>query len=136
MTRRPPPSRPDATASPISVVEPGIGLPDDVADEFADSFSFVDTADPVAIGWRVLAADRFFEVDLESRTLWLNARFRTQLGGRRRSADDVPVLRTLVYLLAQDMFDAVRHSARQVEQMDAWQRVLIAALAADEGSPK
>lgn len=121
---------------PISVVEPGIGLPDEVADEFADSFSFVDTAEPVAIGWRVLAADRFFEVDLESRTLWLNARFRTQLGGRRRSADDVPVLRTLVYLLAQDMFDAVRHSARQVEQMDAWQRVLIAALAADEGSPK
>ncbi|MGW5523041.1 ATP-binding protein [Gordonia sp. NPDC003950] len=119
---------------PISVVEPGIGLPDEVADEFADSFSFVETAEPVGIGWRVLAADRFFEVDLESRTLWLNARFRRKLGGRRRSADDVPVLRTLVYLLAQDMFDAVRHSARQVEQMDAWQHVLIAALAADEGS--
>ncbi|MEP9417654.1 ATP-binding protein [Gordonia sp. VNQ95] len=121
---------------PISVVEPGIGLPDGVADEFADSFSFVETADPVGIGWRVLGADRFFEVDLDSRTLWLNARFRRQLGGRRRSADDVPVLRTVVYLLTQDMFDAVRHSARQVEQMDAWQRVLIAALAAEEGSPQ
>lgn len=119
---------------PISVVEPGIGLPDGVADEFADSFSFVESAEPVEIGWRVLAADRFFEVDLDSRTLWLNARFRKRLGGRRRSADDVPVLRTLVYLLAQDMFDAVRHSARQVEQMDAWQHVLTAALAAEEES--
>ncbi|WP_279102028.1 ATP-binding protein [Gordonia bronchialis] len=119
---------------PISVVEPGIGLPDEVADEFADSFSFTETAEPVAIGWRVLAPDHFFEVDLEARTLWLNARFRSQLGGRRRSADDVPVLRTLVYLLTQDMFDAARHSSRQVEQMEAWQRVLIAALAAEEGS--
>lgn len=118
---------------PITVVEPGIGLPDEVADEFADTFSFVD-ADPVQIGWRVLASDRFFEVDLDSRALWLNARFREKLGGRRRSADDVPVLRTLVYLLVQEMFDVVRHSARQVERIDAWQRVLIAALVAEDGS--
>lgn len=119
---------------PIAVVEPGIGLPDEVADEFADTFSFVETADPVEIDWRVLARDQFFEVDLESRTLWLNARFRERLGGRRRSTDDAPVVRTLVYLLVQDMFNAARHSARQTAQMDAWQRVLIAALAADEGS--
>ncbi|UPW08128.1 ATP-binding protein [Gordonia terrae] len=120
---------------PITVVEPGSGLPDEVADEFADTFAFVETADPVQIGWRVLPQDRFFEVDLDARALWLNARFRGRLGGRRRSSTvDVPVLRTLVYLLAQDMFDAVRHSARQVEQIDAWQRVLIAALAAEEGN--
>ncbi len=120
---------------PITVVEPGSGLPDELADEFADTFAFVETAEPVHIGWRVLSRDRFFEVDLESRALWLNARFRGRLGGRRRSTtEDVPLLRTLVYLLAQDMFDAVRHSARQVEQIDAWQRVLIAALAAEEGN--
>lgn len=119
---------------PITVVEPGTGLPDEVADEFADTFTFVETAEPVQIGWRVLPQDRFFEIDLESRALWLNARLRRKLGGRRRSnGADLPVLRTLVFLLAQDMFDAVRHSARQVEQIDAWQRVLIAALAAEDG---
>ncbi|MCZ0914431.1 ATP-binding protein [Gordonia amicalis] len=119
---------------PITVVEPGTGLPDEVADEFADTFTFAETAEPVQIGWRVLPQDRFFEIDLESRALWLNARLRRKLGGRRRSnGADLPVLRTLVFLLAQDMFDAVRHSARQVEQIDAWQRVLIAALAAEDG---
>lgn len=117
---------------PIAVVEPGGGLPDEVADEFADSFSFAPTVDPVDIGWRVLPHGRFFEVDLDNRALWLNARLRGRLGGRRRSEADVPLIRTLLYLLTQDMFDAVRHSSRQVEQMEAWQRVLIAALAAEE----
>ena len=117
---------------PITVVEPGAGLPDAVADEFADSFTFTDTADPVDIGWRVLSVDRFFEVDLEARTLWLNARFRRQLGGTSRSNDDVPLLRTLTYLLAQEMFDSVRHSSRQTEQIEAWQHVLIAAMRAQE----
>lgn len=121
---------------PITVVEPADGLPDEVLDEFADSFTFLDVADPVHIGWRVLPHDRFFEVDLNTRSLWINARFRRRLGGTRRSGNDVPLLRTLVYLLAQDMFDAVRHSARQIDQMDAWQRVLIAALSADEGSDR
>ncbi|OBC04101.1 ATPase [Gordonia sp. 852002-50816_SCH5313054-c] len=119
---------------PITVVEPGAGLPDAVADEFADSFTFTDTADPVDIGWRVLSVDRFFEVDLEARTLWLNARFRRQLGGTSRSNDDVPLLRTLTYLLAQEMFDSVRHSSRQTEQIEAWQHVLIAAMRAQEGN--
>lgn len=115
---------------PIAVVEPGRGLPDTVADEFADSFSFVQTADPVDIGWRVLANDQFFEVDLAERVLWLNARFRRRLGNRGSDVD-APLIRTLVYLLTQDMFDALRHSSRQLEQMQAWQQVLIAALAAD-----
>ncbi len=118
---------------PITIVEPADGLPDEVLDEFADSFTFLDTADSVHIGWRVLAQDRFFEVDLETRSLWINARFRQRLGGTRRSGNDVPLLRTLVYLVAQDMFDAVRHSARQIDQMDAWQRVLMAAMVAGEG---
>lgn len=119
---------------PVAVVEPGAGLPDEVIDEFTDTFAFVETADPVQIGWRVLAADRFFEVDLEGRSLWLNARYRRRVGGRRTTGIDVPLLRTLVFLLAQEMFDGVRHSSRQTEQIDAWQRVLLAAMVADEES--
>ncbi|MGK2316924.1 ATP-binding protein [Gordonia rhizosphera] len=117
---------------PVTVVEPGAGLPDEVLDEFADCFTFVDSADPVEIGWRVLAGDRFFEVDLENRSLWINARFRRRLGGSRKGGSDVPLLRTLLFLLSQDMFDATRHSSKQAEQLDSWQRVLIAAMSAEE----
>lgn len=119
------------TRRPITIVEPASGFPDEVLEEFADSFTFADGADPVTIGWRVLPADRVFEVDLDNRNLWLNARFRRALGGRRTTGVDVPFLRTLMYLLTQDMFTGIRHSARQQEQMDAWQRVLIEALAVE-----
>lgn len=119
------------TRRPITIVEPASGLPDEVLEEFADSFTFADGADAVTIGWRVLPADRVFEVDLDNRNLWLNARFRRALGGRRTTGVDVPFLRTLMYLLTQDMFTGIRHSARQQEQMEAWQRVLVEALAVE-----
>lgn len=114
---------------PISVVEPHRGLPEDVLDTFSDAFTFVDTADPVSTGWRVLARDAFFEVDLKTRTLWINARFRRDLLGRKSIDNtDAPVMRTLVYLLVQNMFDVHHHSAKQLEQMRAWQDVLVSAM--------
>jgi hypothetical protein len=116
---------------PISVVEPESGLPEEVLDEFSDAFGFTAGSDPVSLRWRALAREQFFEVDLKERTLWINARFRRDLLGYR-SADntDAPVVRTLLYLLTEDMFDAVRHSSRQIAQMHAWQDVLVAAMAA------
>ncbi|MDV6269832.1 ATP-binding protein [Rhodococcus globerulus] len=116
---------------PISVVEPTCGLPEDVLDSFSDAFEFTVGADPVAIGWRALARDQFFEVDLKTRTLWINARFRRDLLGRRSLDNtDAPVLKSLIYLLVGEMFEGVRISARQKEKMQAWQEVLISAMAA------
>ena len=117
------------TPKPISALEPSSGLPEDVLDAFGDAFDFPDGQEPVAIQWRVLVRDRFFEVDLKNRTLWINARFRTDLLGRRsRDNTDAPVLKALLYLLVQEMFTAQRLSAKQVEQMQAWQDVLISSL--------
>lgn len=116
---------------PISVIEPASGFPEDVLDSFSDAFEFSVGDDPVAVGWRALARDQFFEVDLKTRTLWVNARFRRDLLGRR-SLDpaDAPVLKTLVFLLVSEMFEGTRIGARQREKMQAWQEVLISAVAA------
>ncbi|MDQ1200483.1 ATP-binding protein [Rhodococcus sp. SORGH_AS_0303] len=116
---------------PITVVQPDHGLPEDVLDSFSDAFTFADGRDPVGVGWRVLARNAFFEVDLEDRTLWINARFRRELlGHRSRDNNDAPVLKTLTFLLVQSMFDVERHSVKNREQMQAWQDVLIAAVVA------
>ncbi|MFE4503882.1 ATP-binding protein [Rhodococcus sp. NPDC056743] len=116
---------------PISVVEPSSGLPEDVLDSFSDAFEFTVGADPVAIGWRALARDQFFEVDLKTRTLWINARFRRDLLGHRSlDTTDASVLKSLIYLLVGEMFEGIRISARQKEKMQAWQEVLISAMAA------
>lgn len=117
------------TPKPISVLQPSTGLPEDVLDAFSDAFTFEDGPDPVAMKWRVLARDRFFEVDLKNRTLWVNARFRPGLvGGRSRDNTDSPVVKTLLYLLVQQMFTAQRLSSKQVDQMQAWQDVLVSAM--------
>ncbi|QHE68596.1 hypothetical protein GFS60_02130 [Rhodococcus sp. WAY2] len=119
---------------PISVVEPASGLPEDVLDSFSDALEFTVADDPVSIGWRSLARDKFFEVNLETRTLWLNARFRRDLLGRRSlDPTDAPVLKSLLFLLTSEMFEGVRHSARQKDKMQAWQEVLLSAMTADKG---
>jgi hypothetical protein len=115
---------------PVSVVAPEAGFPEDLLDAFSDAFTF-DDGDPVRIAWRVLARDKFFEVDLQSRALWINGRFRKELLGRRSYDNtDAPLIKALLYLLTQQMFQGTRHSHKQIEQMQAWQDVLVAAVTA------
>jgi hypothetical protein len=118
------------TAKPVTALQPSSGLPEDVLDSFSDAFTFDDGQDPVAMQWRVLKRDRFFEVDLKNRTLWINARFRTELLGKRsRDNTDAPVVKTLLYLLVHQMFTGQRLSGKQLEQLNAWQDVLVSAMA-------
>ncbi|GAB2659396.1 hypothetical protein GCM10027169_23050 [Gordonia jinhuaensis] len=119
---------------PVSVIEPASGLPESVMAEFADAFTLSDDSDPVGIGWRVLSSGTFFEVDILSRQVWINARFRRALGGDRADATDLPVVRTLLFLLAEHMFTGIRLGSKQIEQLQAWQRVLIAAMRAEENA--
>ncbi len=115
---------------PVSVVAPEAGFPEDLLDAFSDAFTF-DDGDPVRVAWRVLARDKFFEVDLQSRALWINGRFRKELLGRRSYDNtDAPLIKALLYLLTQQMFQGTRHSHKQIEQMQAWQDVLVAAVTA------
>ncbi|WP_072804247.1 ATP-binding protein [Rhodococcoides yunnanense] len=117
------------TPKPITALQPSSGFPEDVLDSFSDAFTFDDNQEPVALQWRVLQRDRFFEVDLKNRTLWINARFRTDLlGHRSRDNTDAPVVKTLLYLLVHQMFTAQRLSGRQLAQLKAWQDVLVSAM--------
>lgn len=117
---------------PVAIVELAHGISEDVLLEFEDAFTLRGDYDPVAVRWRALEPDKFFEVDLERRELLLNARLRRSLLGRRsRNEHDAPLMKTLIYLLTQDMFAAQRHSARQHQQMQAWQDVLMAAVGAE-----
>lgn len=117
---------------PVTIVELGHGISEDVLLEFEDAFTLRGDYDPVTVRWRALAPDKFFEVDLVRRELLLNARLRRGLlGHRSRNEHDAPLLKTLLYLLTQEMFAAQRHSARQQQQMQAWQDVLMAAVSAE-----
>lgn len=115
------------TRRDITALPPGAGLAGPVRTAFEDSLTLVED-DPVEIRWKIIEPDEFFRVDRDARTLWLNLRYRETLTGRRsRDVDDAPVLKTLVHLLVNDMFEGSYPGAREKMKIEAWNAVLSTA---------
>lgn len=115
-------------ARPVSVVEPHGGLPASVIEAFADATDLVPDQEPVDLRWSMLPEDEFFRVDTEARRLYLNARYREAIVGRRSlSPDDAPMVKVLLYLLVNTHFAADIRGARLKRLEAVWQRVLVAA---------
>src|SRR5699024_6809767 len=114
---------------PVDIVEPRIGLPADVLEAFDEALAFKPDEDPVDIKWRTLPKGQFFDIDRERRNLRLNARYRTELLGHHSlEPNDAPVLKTLLHLLAAELFEGPNHGPRAKRKEEAWQSVLDAAL--------
>jgi hypothetical protein len=83
---------------------------------------------PVDIRWTRFYSDDFFEVDRGQRTLWLNEAYRpTMLGGRRGGLNDVPVVKAILYLLMEEVFQGERLGPKDKDNMELWQEILTAA---------
>jgi hypothetical protein len=116
---------------PVKLVEPGFGIPGEVIDAIDETVQVVDDVEPVEIRWRALAPDQVFEIALDERRLYLNARMREVLVGHRsRDPDDAPVLKVLFHLLMSRMFEGTFHGASQRQDLEAWQEILSAAVRA------
>jgi hypothetical protein len=82
----------------------------------------------VDIRWRRLRGDAFFDIDRESGTIWLNAKYRSAvLGDRPSTFNDAPLLKTLVYLLAENLFHGSWLGPKDRDNIDLWQALLTAA---------
>ena len=71
--------------------------------------------------------DKFFEVDQDSRTLWLNIKYRGAASGERHSVNDAPLLKALLYLLVEDVFKGEYLGARDKDNIELWQEILTTA---------
>ncbi|MGW5310059.1 ATP-binding protein [Nocardia thailandica] len=88
--------------------------------------------DPIAVEWRKLSDDVFFDIDRDTRTLALNRRYRTALnGGRRATPDDAPMVKALMYFLVQEVFGKEFNGPRTRDNLQLWQSVLLAAARAE-----
>lgn len=114
-----------------AVLPPGKGIGPDVRHAVADELPFLPGGQRLDIRWARLEDDRLFDVDRGERTLWLNTRYRnTVLGGRRGSLNDAPLVKTLLYLLLEDVFRGTYYGARDKDNVELWQTLLTAAVKA------
>ena len=120
--------RAKASSTIKPVVPAGPGLKADVRKAIRRNFPIIPRDEEVTIRWARLPADQFFEIDRESRVLVLNSAYRRAvLGGRAASKADAPIVKSLLFLLVNDMFRTQRESAVERSTIAAYQAVLVAA---------
>jgi hypothetical protein len=124
-SRKPKRDRPKA-------VPPGKGFPHVVKKTLGEELDYLPDEDPFAVRWKTLRMGIFLDVDRGTRTLWVNQKYRAAvLGSSQPSLNDAPLLKSLLYLLTQDVFKGQRLGPRDKDSIRLWQQVLTDAARAE-----
>jgi hypothetical protein len=119
------------TARRAAVFPPGRGLHPAVSREIRDELPQRND-EPLHLLWRSFTGDEFFQIDRSNRTLWLNQAYRRALlGGRRGGLNDLPLVKTLMFLLTEQVFEGAHLGARDKDNIELWQEILTAAAKAE-----
>ncbi|GAB4061395.1 ATP-binding protein [Catellatospora paridis] len=111
------------------MIPPGKGFDPALKRAIEDEIPLRTDEAPISVKWRRFDDDTFFDIDREQRTLWLNDLYRPDPIGERRSVNDAPLVKALMYLLAESLFQGEYLGVRDKDNLDLWQEVLtIAAL--------
>jgi histidine kinase/DNA gyrase B/HSP90-like ATPase len=120
------------TARRSPVLPPGKGVHPRVSREIRDELPQLND-EPLKILWKHLNGDEFFEVDRETNTLWINQAYRRALlGGRRGGLNDLPLLKALLFLLLEGVFEGQQLGSRDKDNIQMWQDILTAAARAEK----
>ncbi|GAA1774292.1 ATP-binding protein [Luedemannella helvata] len=121
-----------ATAQRKAVFPPGKGIHPNVGREIRDELPQFDD-EPLNIMWKHIPGDDLLEIDRTTRTVWLNQTYRRALlGGRRGGLNDLPLIKALLFLLTEHVFQGSYLGARDKDQIDLWQEILTAAAKAEK----
>ncbi len=110
------------------VIPLGRGLPVQVKRTVERELDMVAGHLGVDLRWRNFTDDVFFDIDRESNAIWLNSRYRACLGGHPPYAfNDAPLVKTLVFLLVENLFHSPWWSAQDKDKLELWQALLTSA---------
>lgn len=110
----------------------GSGLPPRVRAVIESEVPEIPGEEPINIRWSDLADERFFEIDREERVVWLNKRYRKiLLGGKHGGLNDLPLVKSLLYLLTEDLFHGEYFGVRDRDNLELWQAILTTAAQAE-----
>jgi hypothetical protein len=89
-------------------------------------------ADPIDIRWCDFDDDMFFDIDRDEQTIWLNKRYRKMLlGDRHGGLNDLPLIKTLIYLLMENVFNGDYLGSRDKDNIELWKSILTTAARAE-----
>lgn len=109
------------------VLPPGTGIHPKVAREIRDELPQLNE-DELNIRWKRFSGEEFFDVDMETRTLWLNQKYRRALlNGRHGGLNDLPIMKSLLFLLMGEIFKGQYLGARDKDNIELWQEILTTA---------
>jgi hypothetical protein len=108
---------------------PASGVPASLAEEFAQrSPVSKEPSRPIEVRWTPLENDNFFRIDAAGGQLLLNERYRNSvLLGLRGHTEDVPLVKTLLFLLLQQDLNVMRPSDKRRRELAVINQLLAAA---------
>jgi hypothetical protein len=110
------------------VVPVGRGVPPTVRQAIAQELDVLPGYEEINIRWRQFPDDTFFDVDRDSSTIWLNSEYRSSLNGYSHgSLNDTPLVKTLVFLLVENLFHGSYLGSKDKDNLDLWQSLLTTA---------
>ncbi len=109
------------------VVQPAQGFSPGVRKAIASELLFNTSEEPVSVKWRRMTLGKFFDIDREEQTLWLNLAYRDLFSPDHKGMNDAPMIKTLMFLLTQGHFTGVQYSAAKKDDAAVWQALLGAA---------
>ncbi|QER89130.1 ATP-binding protein [Streptomyces tendae] len=114
-----------------AVTPPGKGMDPAIKRVIKEELPEKPGEEPIAFIWATLPVDKFFDLDRENNVVLLNKAFRSDFNdGRRGGSNDVPVTKTLLYLLLEDCFGLGRWERGRQDRVDYWNTILLAAAGA------
>lgn len=128
-----------------AVVPPGKGIDPKLKRTLRDELPQLEGEEPITFIWDRLTvpygvdpSDLLFTIEHKERRVVLNRDYRQAFnGGRRGGSNDAPVLKGLLYLMLNEIFQKERLWANQTDRIALWNSVLVSAmraeLARDEG---
>jgi len=109
------------------VIRPAKGFAPTVRRSMERQLSFLD-GDPLDLKWTRLPDGEFFDVDLPTKVLWLNSRYRSMFVPSKGSLNDAPVLKTLMFLLTHHLFEGQHLGSRDKDTISLYKSILGAAV--------
>jgi hypothetical protein len=122
-----------------SVIPPGKGVDPKLKRTLRDELPQLEGEEPITFVWGTLDVPRgmdsselLFTIEHKERRVVLNKDYRQALnGGRRGGSNDAPVLKGLLYLMLNEIFQKERVWANQTDRIALWNSVLVAAARAE-----
>ncbi|MFD7985478.1 ATP-binding protein [Kitasatospora indigofera] len=120
----------------VSMIPPGKGFDPELRQAIRGEIPLKTGEDPIDIRWERFDSDddHFFKIDRDRRTIRLNELYRPKgADGRRRSINDHPLVKLLLYLLMEDLFSGEYLGPRDKDNIELWKQLLTTAAKVDRG---